>query len=141
MEFIDPYTLLIYRPDSFSVWHHDLIKERLNWYYSVMRGEKPAKFIIAKHVPIDIDPYHEGSIEELWSVHKKAEKEFQKISATRVEHAMVTKPVSVQPDTPINEIATLMVEKHFHTIPVVEGKKLVGIIGKEDILRILMTEK
>jgi len=61
------------------VWHHDLIKERLNWYYRVMRDEKPAKFIIAKHVPIDTDPYHEGSIKELWSVHKKAEKEFQKI--------------------------------------------------------------
>lgn len=72
---------------------------------------------------------------------KKLEKEFQKISATRVEHAMVTKPVSVQPDTPINEIASLMVEKHFHTIPVVEEKKLVGIIGKEDILRVLMAEK
>ena len=72
---------------------------------------------------------------------KKLEKELQKISATKVEHAMVTEPVSVQPDTPISEIASLMVEKHFHTIPVVKEKKLVGIIGKEDILRILMTEK
>ena len=71
---------------------------------------------------------------------KKLEKEFQKIAATTVEHAMITKPVSVQPDTPISEIASLMVEKHFHTIPVVKEKKLVGIIGKEDILRILMTE-
>jgi CBS domain-containing protein len=72
---------------------------------------------------------------------KKLEKEFKKISATRVEHAMVTETVSVQPDTSISEIASLMVEKHFHTIPVVEGEKLVGIIGKEDILRILMAEK
>ena len=91
MEFIDPYTLLIYRPDSINVWHHDLIKERLNWYYSVMRDEKPAKFIIAKHVPIDIDPYHEGSIEDLWSVHKKAEKEFQKIfNAIRGDKLSIT---------------------------------------------------
>jgi CBS-domain-containing membrane protein len=71
---------------------------------------------------------------------KKFEKEFQKISATKVEHAMVTEPVSVNLDTPISEIASLMVEKHFHTIPVVEEKKLVGIIGKEDILRVLTTE-
>ncbi|MCP3872754.1 MAG: CBS domain-containing protein, partial [Desulfobacteraceae bacterium] len=69
------------------------------------------------------------------------EKEFQKISASKVEHAMVTEPVSVQPDTPISDIASLMVEKHFHTIPVVKEKKLVGIIGKEDILRVLMTGK
>ncbi|MCP3901412.1 MAG: CBS domain-containing protein [Desulfobacteraceae bacterium] len=72
---------------------------------------------------------------------KKLEKEFQKISASKVEHAMVTEPVSVQPDTPISDIASLMVEKHFHTIPVVKEKKLVGIIGKEDILRVLMTGK
>jgi CBS domain-containing protein len=30
-----------------------------------------------------------------------------------------------------------MVEKHFHTIPVVKNKKLVGIIGKEDVLKTL----
>jgi len=70
---------------------------------------------------------------------KKLEKEFQKISASKVEQAMVTEPVSVEPDTPISEIANLMVEKHFHTIPVVQDKKLVGIIGKEDILRVLTT--
>lgn len=72
---------------------------------------------------------------------KKFEKEFQKISATKVEHAMVTEPVSVHPDTPISEIASLMVEKHFHTIPVVEDEKLVGIIGKEDILKILISKE
>jgi len=39
---------------------------------------------------------------------------------------------------PVSEIASLMVEKHFHTIPVVEEGKLVGIIGKEDILKVLI---
>ncbi len=69
---------------------------------------------------------------------KKLDEEFKKMSATRVEQAMVTKVTSVTPDTPVSEIASLMVEKHFHTIPVVDGKKLVGIIGKEDILKTLI---
>ncbi len=69
---------------------------------------------------------------------KKLDEEFKKMSATRVEQAMVSKVTSVTPDTPVSEIASLMVEKHFHTIPVVDGKKLVGIIGKEDILKILI---
>ena len=69
---------------------------------------------------------------------KKLDEEFKKMSATRVEQAMVTKVTSVTPDTPVSEIASLMVEKHFHTIPVVDDKKLVGIIGKEDILKILI---
>jgi CBS domain-containing protein len=32
-----------------------------------------------------------------------------------------------------------MVNKSIHTIPVLEGGKLVGIIGKEDILRTLVS--
>ena len=69
---------------------------------------------------------------------KKLEDEFQKISATQVKEAMVTEVTTVAPDTPVAEIASLMVEKHFHTIPVVDGKKLVGIIGKEDILKTMI---
>ncbi len=69
---------------------------------------------------------------------KRLEEELEKIAATTVEKAMVKKPVTVSPDTPINEIAALMVEKHFHTIPVVKDGKIQGIIGKEDVLKTLM---
>jgi CBS domain-containing protein len=66
---------------------------------------------------------------------QKMEDEFKKIAATTVEQAMAKDPATVTADTPVSEIASLMVEKHFHTIPVVEGKKVIGIIGKEDILK------
>jgi len=69
---------------------------------------------------------------------KKFNAELQKMAAVKVEEAMVKNPVSVGPDAPISEIASLMVEKHFHTIPVVEGGKLLGIIGKEDVLKVLI---
>ncbi len=69
---------------------------------------------------------------------KSLDDQFQKMAATKVAQAMVKKVTTITPDTPVSEIASLMVEKHFHTIPVVEGKKLVGIIGKEDILKTLI---
>jgi CBS domain-containing protein len=69
---------------------------------------------------------------------KKFNAELEKMAAIKVEQAMVKNPVSVGPEAPISEIASLMVEKHFHTIPVVEEGKLVGIIGKEDILKVLI---
>lgn len=69
---------------------------------------------------------------------KKLKEELEKMSATTVEQAMVKDPVSVTPDTLVSEIANLMVEKHFHTIPVVDENKIVGIIGKEDILKVLV---
>jgi len=65
------------------------------------------------------------------------EKEIQKISAITVGQAMTQNPVTVTPDSNLEEIAELMVNKNYHTIPVVEGKKLVGIVGKEDILKTL----
>jgi CBS domain-containing protein len=71
---------------------------------------------------------------------KKLDDDFRKIAAATVAQAMVKNVVTVTPDTPVSEIASLMVEKHFHTIPVVENKKLVGIIGKEDVLRTLTAD-
>ena len=69
---------------------------------------------------------------------KSIEKEAQKIAATTVGDAMTTDPVSVAPDTGIETLAALMVDSNFHTLPVVEKGKLVGVVGKEDVLRTLV---
>ncbi|MGO9372215.1 MAG: CBS domain-containing protein [Syntrophobacteraceae bacterium] len=69
----------------------------------------------------------------------KTEKEVQKIAAIKASDAMTPDPVTVGPETGIDEIASLMVNRSIHTIPVVEKGKLVGIIGKEDILRTLVS--
>ncbi len=70
---------------------------------------------------------------------KDLEKTVKKIAATVVRDAMTPDPVSVSPDTDIEEIAGLMIDKSFHTLPVVKADKLVGIIGKEDILKTLIS--
>lgn len=70
---------------------------------------------------------------------KHLEKEVQKIAATTVAHAMTSNPVTVRPETSIEEVATIMVDRNFHTLPVVDEGKLVGIVGKEDVLRTLMS--
>ena len=69
---------------------------------------------------------------------KQIEKQVQKIAAITVAQAMTPNPVTVQPDTDIETVAALMVDRSFHTIPVVDKGKLVGIIGKEDILKTLI---
>ena len=68
---------------------------------------------------------------------KQLEKQIQKVSATTVGNVMTPNPVTVNPETYINHVAALMVDKNYHTLPVVEGGKLVGIVGKEDVLRTL----
>ena len=69
---------------------------------------------------------------------KQLEREAQKIAATTVAHAMTPNPVTVQLETNIEEVAALMVGKNFHTLPVVDKGKLVGIVGKKDVLKTLM---
>ncbi|MFW6178915.1 MAG: CBS domain-containing protein [Desulfohalobiaceae bacterium] len=66
------------------------------------------------------------------------EKEVQKMSATTVEEAMTQDPVSVSQDTDLENVAEIMVNKNYHTIPVVQEGKLVGIVGKEDVLKTLL---
>jgi CBS domain-containing protein len=69
---------------------------------------------------------------------KQFEKQVSKIAALTVAEAMTPRPVTVAPDTNIETAAALMVDKNFHTLPVVQGSDLVGIIGKEDLLRTLL---
>lgn len=71
---------------------------------------------------------------------KHFEKAVQKIAATTVADAMTPNPVTVQTDTSIEELASLMVDKSFHTLPVVDEGKLVGVVGKEDVLKTLTSE-
>jgi CBS domain-containing protein len=66
------------------------------------------------------------------------EKEVRKIAATAVADAMTPNPISVAPDSDIETVAALMVDHKFHTVPVVEKGILVGVVGKQDILRTLV---
>ena len=71
---------------------------------------------------------------------KRIDKEMQKIAALTVKEAMTLEPVTVSPETDIEEVAKLMVDNKYHTLPVVEGDKVVGVVGKEDVLKTLLSE-
>ena len=70
---------------------------------------------------------------------KRIDKEVEKIAAVTVSQAMTPDPVTVGPQTPIEEVAALMADKKYHTLPVIEDGQLVGIVGKEDVLRTLLS--
>jgi len=69
---------------------------------------------------------------------KKIEKEIQRISATTVEDLYIKEVVTVDEKTPVDEIATLMEERKVYTIPVMDGNRLVGIVGQADLIRTLV---
>lgn len=66
---------------------------------------------------------------------KKFEEEVKRFNATQVKDIYTSNVVTVSPDVNIHEIASLMAEKSVHSIPVVDGKNVLGIIGKLDIIK------
>lgn len=67
--------------------------------------------------------------------HAKFEHELKKAVAATVEDVMSTEPVTVAPDTTIEDVATLLAERDVSRLPVVEGGKVIGIVSKHDIVR------
>jgi predicted transcriptional regulator len=63
------------------------------------------------------------------------EEEIKAMAAATVGDIYSKQLVTVSEETPVDEIATIMSERKVHLIPVVDGKKIKGIIGKVDIIR------
>jgi len=60
------------------------------------------------------------------------------LDETLVETAMTADPVTVSPDTSIEEAASVMLVKRIGCLPVVQNGGLVGIITVTDLLRALL---
>jgi CBS domain-containing protein len=65
----------------------------------------------------------------------KIEQEIKEMAAVTVDDIYRKEVVTVSEDTPVDEIATIMSEKDVPLVPVVEGRKIKGIIGKIDIIK------
>ncbi len=65
----------------------------------------------------------------------RLQKEFKRLVATTVGDIFSRPAVRVDPDTDVQEVARIMSERRIHTIPVLERGKLVGVVGKGDVIR------
>ncbi|MFV8752754.1 CBS domain-containing protein [Nannocystaceae bacterium ST9] len=61
--------------------------------------------------------------------------ELDKIAASTVRHMMSGHPLWVEADTPMAEVASLMVDRHVSVVPVMEQGELIGMITKPALLR------
>ena len=65
----------------------------------------------------------------------KLESDIKRMAASTVEDIYTKEVVTVNEETPVDNIATIMAEKKIHLLPVLKEGKLVGIIGKKDIIK------
>jgi len=55
-----------------------------------------------------------------------------------IEQVMAKKLVSVPPTATIKEVAQLLSEREFHALPVLQDKKLVGIVTTTDLIKFML---
>lgn len=64
----------------------------------------------------------------------------KKYTASQVKDAMTTRVYWVEEDVPVSEIAEIMNKERINRIPVVRHGKLVGIVTRNDILKVLVKQ-
>lgn len=69
---------------------------------------------------------------------KKFERELQKMTGQTVGDIYTDTVETVTPDTLVSDVADLMSSKKLHALPVVEGKRLVGIVSRIDLIRTMV---
>jgi acetoin utilization protein AcuB len=60
------------------------------------------------------------------------------LAKTQVRDAMRTKVMTTTPDTPVEEAALQFMDQNIGCLPVLDGRRLVGIISDKDIYRALV---
>lgn len=83
-------------------------------------------------------PHALASIKQLFGQNfffKDIEKVYENSKNLKLSKVMSGMPVSVNPDTPLSEVVQLMLTKNKKKLPVTEGRKLVGIVTRKDLIK------
>jgi CBS domain-containing protein len=74
---------------------------------------------------------------ELLTTNEKLASDYVKSHARYAGEVMTREVVTVQEDTPLAEVAKLFEHHNIKRVPVVRGGKVVGIVGRADLLHVL----
>jgi CBS domain-containing protein len=66
---------------------------------------------------------------------KKFEQEVKRLAATKVGDICARTVVTIPEDATVADIATIMDEKKVHLLPVIKNGKIIGIVGKRDVVK------
>jgi CBS domain-containing protein len=70
----------------------------------------------------------------------RLEIEIKKMAAYTVDDICTKEVITVDSETSVEDIATIMTEKKIHLLPVLKDGRLIGIIGKKDLIRSIAGE-
>ncbi len=71
---------------------------------------------------------------------KEIEEDLRKILGLTAEDVMTKEVITVDLNDTVENLATLIEEKHINPIPVIKDNKLAGIVSRADIVKLLIRE-
>ncbi|MDD5439223.1 MAG: CBS domain-containing protein [Candidatus Omnitrophota bacterium] len=107
---------------------HLLLRFRINGILVVKKGDKKK----VKGVLTTTDLL--GFLDKAFSGRIFAAEKLKTVANLPVGAIAGKTVLKVQKDAEIGKVISLMHKKRIHTIPVYDGKKLVGVVGKHDII-------
>jgi predicted transcriptional regulator len=57
-----------------------------------------------------------------------------------IDQVMAHKPVAIFAETTIKEVAEIFVREDFHSLPVVDGETIIGIVTSTDVIKYLLDQ-
>jgi len=69
---------------------------------------------------------------------KRFEKELQKMTGQTVADIFSEQVHCVTPETALSEVADLMSRERVHAVPVVEGKRVIGVVSRIDLIKTMI---
>lgn len=72
-----------------------------------------------------------------WVKPETLEEVAKAVSSRRVSEVMSHPVITVQGDTPVAEVADLMLQKNISRLPVLRGKELVGIVTRHNFVKLM----
>jgi CBS domain-containing protein len=66
---------------------------------------------------------------------------YHRIADLPIGDIMTHEVVTVSPDTPIIEVAQLLLERRIGGVPVVESGRVVGVITESDLFRLIVSQR
>lgn len=79
-----------------------------------------------------VEPREERAVEE-----ELADEELAEEPRVQVRDIMSKPVLTVEPDTPLDEVARVMLQARFHRVMVTSGDELLGVVSSMDLVRVL----
>ena len=116
-------------PDDYLSDAIALMKERRIKHVPVVKGGKLRGIISDRDIK-EFSPSKATTL-DIYELHYL-------LAKTQIKTIMQTKVTTIEPDTPVEEAALLLLDKNIGCLPVLDNGKLTGIISDRDIYRALV---